>query len=218
MYEQLVTNLATVPYHLAPVALDTQLGEQAPSHKDESKRAATKESNEKQTPTKRALTPSYIPEKGPHQTWPAFGFTIVSKEGARVLRHRTIKIDSEEAPSKITPVTAGGSKVSRVKADRRQNSPKKHANIVSQKRSEESRIDEQSPKKTWKNRLPSQPNSLLTRQQAASAKAIDNCNSAVGNGYTDNRFNFPTTPSSDGQVFETTAVQGTPTAGAAGSC
>ena len=200
-----MTNVATVPYYLAPVALDTQLGEQAPSQKDESKRAATKESNEEQTPTKRALTPSYIPEKGPHQTWPAFGFMSVSKEGARVLRHRTIKINSEEAPPKTTPLTAGGSKVSRAKADRRQNSAKKYANIVSPKRSEDSRIDEQSPKKTWKKRLPSQPNSLLTRQQAASAKAIDNCNSAVGDGYTDNRVSLPTTPSSDGQVFETTA-------------
>ncbi|KAM0804943.1 hypothetical protein BDR22DRAFT_474766 [Usnea florida] len=170
-YEQLVTNLATVPYHLAPVALDTPLGERAPSQKDESKRAATKESNEEQTPTKRALTPSYIPEEGAHQTWPAFGFTSVSKEGARVLRHRTIKIDSEGAPSKTTSMTAGVSKLSKAKADRRQNSAKKYANILSPKRSQESRIDEQSPKKTWKNRLPSQPNSLLTRRQAASAKS-----------------------------------------------
>ena len=165
-------------------------------------------STEVPTPTKRALTPSYTPEKGLHQTWPGFGFKSVSKEGARVLRHRIIKIDPEEAPSMTTPMTASRSKVSRAKANWRQNSAKKYANIVSLERSEEGRIDKQTSKKTWKNRLPSRPDSLLTRQQAASAKAIDNCSSAVGDGYTDNGVSFPTTPSNDGHIFKTTAVQG----------
>ena len=195
MHEQLITNLATVPYHPAPVALDTQLGEQASSQKDEPKRAATKESAEEPTPHKRALTPPYIPEKGPHQTWPAFGFESVSKEGARALRYQTVKIDdSEEAPSKTTSMTACGSKGSRAKANRRQDSAEKYASIVSPERSEESRIDKQSSKRTWKNRLPSLPNSLLTRHQAASAKAIDNYE------YTANGVSFPTAPSSDGQA------------------
>ena len=210
MHKQLVTNLATVPYHLAPVIFDTQLAEQASSQTHESKRATSKESTEEPTPRKRALTPSYIPEKSPHQTWPAFGFKSVSKEGARVLKHRTVRIDdSEEAPSKTTPTRAPGSKGSRPKANRRQKPAGKYANIVSRKRMEGSRIEKQTSKRTWQSRFPSLPHSLLTRQQAASAKATDSCNSAVGDGCTANGVGFPTAPSSDGQVVETTTVQGT---------
>ena len=148
MHKQLVTNLATEPYHLAPVTFDTQLGEQASSQKDESKEAATKESTEEPTPRKRALTPSYIPRKGPHQTWPAFGFKSVSEEGARVLRHRTVKIDdSEEAQSKTTPMRANGSKGSRAKANRRQKPAEKYANTVSPKRKEGSRSKSRLPRR-----------------------------------------------------------------------
>ena len=209
MHKQLESNIATVPYHLAPVTFHTQLGEQASSQKDGSKRAATKESTEEPTPRKRALTPSYIPKKGPHQTWPAFGFKSVSKEGARVLRHRTVKTDdSEEAPSKTTPMRARGSKSSKAKANRRQKPVEKYANIVSPEKMEGSRIEKQTSKRTWQNRFPSLPNSLQTRQQAAAAKATDNCNSAVGDEYTANGVGFPTAPSSDGQVVETSAFKG----------
>ena len=211
MHKQLVTNLATVPYHLAPVVFETQLGEQASGQTDEPERAASKEPTEEPTPRRRALTPSYIPEKGPHQTWPAFGFKSVSKEGALVLRHRTVKIDdSEEAPSKTTPMRACGSKGSRAKGNRRQKPAEKYANLVPRERMGGSPIEKQTPKRTWQSRFPSLPNSLKTRQQAAVAKATDNCNSAVGDGYTANGVGFPTAPSSGGQVVETTAVQGTP--------
>lgn len=209
MHKQLEINIATVAYHLASVTFDTQLGEQASSQKDGSKRAATKESTEEPTPRKRALTPSYIPEKGPHQTWPAFGFKSVSKEGVRVLKHRTAKTDdSEEATSKTTPMRARGSKGSRLKANRRQKPVEKYANIVSPERMEGSRPEKQTSKKTWQNRFPSLPNSLHTRQQAAAAKATDNCNSAVGEGYTANGVGFLTALSSDGHVVETTAFKG----------
>lgn len=177
---------------MAPIAQDAKPGERAASQKEEPKKAASEESYDvdpntrpegavtdesgEETPSrKRALTPPYIPEKGLHQTWPAFGFKIVSKEGARALRNRAVKIDdSEESTSKTTPMTPRRSKGSRVKANRKQDSAEKNSSTVSAERSEEEHIDIEEPKKTGKGRLPSLPNSLLTRRQAASAKAAGN--------------------------------------------
>lgn len=177
---------------MAPIAQDAKPGERAASQKEVPKKAASEESYDvdpktrpegavtdesgEETPSrKRALTPPYIPEKGLHQTWPAFGFKIVSKEGARALRNRAVKIDdSEESTSKTTPMTPRRSKGSRVKANRKQDSAEKNSSTVSAERSEEEHIDIEEPKKTGKGRLPSLPNSLLTRRQAASAKAAGN--------------------------------------------
>ena len=118
-------------------------------------RAATNESAEESPSRKRALTPPYIPEKGLHQTWPAFGFKSVSKEGARALRYRTVKFDSvEEYPSKTTPPrTSRGSKGSTPNANIQQDSAGKSPGTVHGERREDDHIDNHDWKRVRKGRL-----------------------------------------------------------------
>ena len=138
---------------------------------------------------KRALTPPYIPEMGLHQTWPAFGFKSVSKEGARALRHRTVKIDNfEESPSNR------GSRSSKVQANQKQDSVGKYSGTAPAETGEEDHIRNQDPKTTRKSRLPSLPNLLLIRRQAASMKA------------TEKRSALSAAPNSEGLVIRARAV------------
>lgn len=220
-----MADFAPVPVHAALIVQDTELGEQASSQKKEPKKAASKESynadsntqleiavtdeSAEESPSiKRALTPPYIPEKGLHQTWPAFGFKGVSKEGARALRTRTVKIsDSEEAPSKTTLMTPGGSKGSRAKANRKQTSADKYFSIVLAERSEEGHIDNEGSERTRKGRFPSLPKSLWTRGQAASAKAINNCSPTLEDDAATSEVSLSAAPSSDGPAVQATAVQ-----------
>lgn len=157
--------MVLVPDHVVSLAQDRELGEQAFSQKEEAKKAASKGSYDANTDTdeiakespsrKRALTPPWIPELDLHQTWPGFEYKNISKEGFRALRRRTVKIDdSEETPSRTTPMTLRGSKRSMVTADREQASAEKYSSTVP----------------TERRRGPY----LLTRHQAASAKVIDN--------------------------------------------
>ena len=175
---------------------NTKLAEQAFSQKNEAKKVAynkshdaesdtqleasiTDESTEESPSEKRALTPPYIPEKGLHQTWPAFGFKSVSLDGARALRGRAVQIDDyDKKSSKTTGTMSRGPKGSRVKANRKQGPAKKYSSTVSAESSEESHIDTQEPEPTRKGSLPSLPKSLLTRRQAARRRAIDSGSSA----------------------------------------
>ena len=171
---------------------------------DDSNNGSAEESPSK----KRALTPPYIPEKGLHQTWPDFGFKSVSKEGARALRNRTVEInDFEEWPSRNTLMTPRGSKSSRAMANRTQDSAEKHVSTVPAATVEEGHINDQDLKRTWKRRLPSLPDSLLTRHQAASAKAADNHNPTSENDSVAGEASLSAVPRSDGRAVEATAVQ-----------
>ena len=226
------SDIPPVPDHAAPTVQGTKLGEQASRQKEEPKKASGMESynadpktqlevlftdnskngsTEESPSKKRALTPPYIPAKGLHQTWPDFGFESVSKEGARALRNRTVEInDFEEWPSKDTLMTPRGFKRSRAKANRTQDSAEKYVSTVPADTIEEDHIINQCSKRTRKGRLPSLPNSLLTRGQAASAKAVENHSPTSENHSVNGEASLSAVPSSDGRAVGATAVQRSP--------
>ena len=158
------------------------------------------ESTEVSPSRKRALTPPYIPEKGPHQTWPDFGFKNVSEEGARALRHRIVKIDDTE-------VMPRRSKDSRVKAYRRPKTTENYPSTMPAKNSEEGYIGNQDLKRTWKGHLPSLSFSLLTRRQAVCMEASDKRSPAWQDDPALGEASLSLGLSRDGLAIQATAVQ-----------
>lgn len=184
------TGISCAPDYATPVAQDAKLDEQAFSQKEKSKKAtsnvccdvdsntqleasAANEPTEDSPREKRALTPPWIPEKGPLQIWPDWGFGDVSKEGVRALRSRPIRIHCDEPTSRTAPMTRHRLKRSRRKANQKQASAEKYSSTVSAKSSEEEHIGDRITKRTRKSRL-QLANSLLNRLRATSVNVADN--------------------------------------------
>lgn len=219
---QIENNATPGPSHPVPIAQDTKLGEGASGQKEGPKKVASKgfhnaepstqlvgsitdESTKESPSRKRALTPPYIPEKGLHQTRPAFGYKNVSQEGARALRSHALKIDNSEQTPRTNPVMPLGSKTSSVKANPNGVSGKKGSSILPAERSEGSHIDTPNSTPILKGRVPSLPNSLLTRGQAA--KAIDSGSPALEDNFANREASLSIAPSSNGPAVAAIAVQ-----------
>ena len=188
--KQLDTGISCAPSYATPIAQDAKLDEQASSQNEKSKKVTSNvccdadtntrleasvanEPSEDSLRRKRALTPPWIPEKGPLQIWPDWGFGDVSKEGVRALRSRPIKIHCDGPTSRTTLMRPHRPKRSRAKANQKRASAEKYYSTMSAKSSEEKHIGDRITKRTRKSRL-QLANSLPNRLRTASANVTNN--------------------------------------------